>query len=169
MDRARGMAADNTGFSYMTGGGRYGIPDLAGSRRRASASSSGACRGDLRYARPRESWLRRRRGATLGFPFARLSARGGMSVTAARRTRLRQRRRTRLVAGVACVGGGEAGAGDPRHLVERRGSGDAREKAGEPGEAVDACRHGDDRQILCGVDWAHRAWSTSGSSRTPCG
>jgi tetratricopeptide (TPR) repeat protein len=71
------LAADNTGFSYVSGGGRYGIP-----LGRLAAASIGleqrrvAAKYDL-YTR--ESYgFGADLGATLGFPFARLSARGGM-------------------------------------------------------------------------------------------
>jgi tetratricopeptide (TPR) repeat protein len=74
---ARGeLAADNTGFSYLSGGGRYGIPlgrlaaaSIGLEQRRVTATydlytrESYGFSGDV--------------GATLGLPFARLSARGG--------------------------------------------------------------------------------------------
>jgi tetratricopeptide (TPR) repeat protein len=74
---ARGeLAADNTGFSYVMAGGRYGIPlgrlaavSIGLEQRRVSATyptytrESYGFSGDI--------------GATLGLPFARLSARGG--------------------------------------------------------------------------------------------
>lgn len=71
------LAADNTGFSYISGGGRYGIPlgrlaavSVGIEQRRVTAKydlytrESYGFGGDL--------------GATLGLPFARLSARGGL-------------------------------------------------------------------------------------------
>ena len=71
------LAADNTGFSYASAGGRYGIP--VG---RMAAASVGVeqrrvlAKYDL-YSR--ESFgFSGDVGATVGFPFARLSARGGM-------------------------------------------------------------------------------------------
>jgi hypothetical protein len=70
------LSADNTGFSYVTAGGRYGIPigrlaaaSVGLDQRRVAAThdlygrESYGFNGDL--------------GATLGFPFARVSARGG--------------------------------------------------------------------------------------------
>ena len=71
------LAADNTGFSYASAGGRYGIP-----LGRLAAASIGieqrrvAGKYDL-YTR--ESYgYGADLGATLGLPFGRLSARGGM-------------------------------------------------------------------------------------------
>lgn len=71
------LAADNTGFSYVSAGGRYGIP-----LGRLAAASVGieqrrvTAKYDL-YTR--ESYgFGADVGATLGLPFARLSARGGM-------------------------------------------------------------------------------------------
>jgi thioredoxin-like negative regulator of GroEL len=70
------LAADNTGFSYVSGGGRYGIPI----GRRAAASIGFQQR---RVAATYDTYTRESYGfngdigATLGFPFARLSARGG--------------------------------------------------------------------------------------------
>lgn len=71
------LAADNTGFSYASAGGRYGLP-----LGRLAAASIGieqrrvAAKYDL-YTR--ESYgFGGDVGATLGLPFARLSARGGM-------------------------------------------------------------------------------------------
>jgi hypothetical protein len=71
------LAADNTGFSYVTGGGRYGIPvgrlaaaSIGFEQRRVAATydlhnrESFGFSGDL--------------GATVGLPFARLSVRGGI-------------------------------------------------------------------------------------------
>lgn len=71
------LAADNTGFSYVTGGGRYGIPvgrlaaaSIGFEQRRVAATHGPYNResfgfgGDL--------------GATLGLPFARVSVRGGV-------------------------------------------------------------------------------------------
>ena len=71
------LAADNTGFSYASVGGRYGMPlgrlavvSIGAEQRRVAANY------DL-YAR--ESYgFGADVGATLGLPFARLSARGGM-------------------------------------------------------------------------------------------
>jgi tetratricopeptide (TPR) repeat protein len=71
------LAADNTGFSYVSVGGRYGMP-----LGRLAAASVGfeerrvTAKYDL-YSR--ESYgFGADIGATLGLPFARLSARGGM-------------------------------------------------------------------------------------------
>ena len=71
------LAADNTGFSYASGGGRYGMP-----LGRLAAASIGieqrrvAAKYDL-YTR--ESYgFAADVGATLGLPFARVSARGGL-------------------------------------------------------------------------------------------
>ena len=70
------LASDNTGFSYLSGGGRYGIPigrlaaaSIGVEQRRVAARSGLHSRetygfgGDL--------------GATIGFPFARISVRAG--------------------------------------------------------------------------------------------
>ena len=71
------LAADNTGFSYATAEGRYGIP--VG---RLAAASIGfeQRRVAARFAMyTRESYgFSGDVGATLGLPFARVSARGGM-------------------------------------------------------------------------------------------
>ena len=71
------LAADNTGFSYMIGGGRYGIPIG-----RVAAASAGF--EQRRVVATYDTHIRESLGfgadvgATLGLPFARLSARGGM-------------------------------------------------------------------------------------------
>ena len=71
------LAADNTGFSYASVGGRYGIP-----LGRLAAASIGIeqRRVTARYdSYSRESYgFGADVGATFGLPFARLSARGGM-------------------------------------------------------------------------------------------
>jgi hypothetical protein len=74
---ARGeLAADNTGFSYLSAGGRYGIPIG-----RLAAASVGL--EQRRVAATYDTYTRESYGfggdigATLGLPFARLSARGG--------------------------------------------------------------------------------------------
>ena len=71
------LAADNTGFSYVSAGGRYGIPVS-----RLAAVSVGL--EQRRVAATYESYDRESYGfngdigATLGLPFARVSARGGV-------------------------------------------------------------------------------------------
>ena len=74
---ARGeLAADKTGFTYASAGGRYGIPIG-----RMAAASIGLEQHRVSATYPaytRESYgFGGDIGATLGFPFARLSARGG--------------------------------------------------------------------------------------------
>jgi tetratricopeptide (TPR) repeat protein len=70
------LAADNTGFSYLSAGGRYGIPIG-----RLAAASMGI--EQRRVAATYDLYTRESYGfsgdigATLGLPFARLSARGG--------------------------------------------------------------------------------------------
>ena len=71
------LAGDNTGFSYMTGGGRYGMAigriaaaSIGFEQRRVVATYDTHTRESLGFGADL--------GATLGLPFARLSARGGM-------------------------------------------------------------------------------------------
>jgi tetratricopeptide (TPR) repeat protein len=70
------LAADNTGFSYLSAGGRYGMPIG-----RLAAASIGI--EQRRVVATYETYTRESYGfsgdigATLGLPFARLSARGG--------------------------------------------------------------------------------------------
>jgi tetratricopeptide (TPR) repeat protein len=74
---ARGeLAADNTGFSYLSAAGRYGIPigrlaaaSLGIEQRRVAATSDTYTRESYGFSGDI--------GATFGLPFARLSARGG--------------------------------------------------------------------------------------------
>lgn len=71
------LAADNTGFSYVTGGGRYGMPvgrlataSIGIEQRRVAAKYELYARESYGFAADV--------GATLGLPFARVSARGGL-------------------------------------------------------------------------------------------
>jgi tetratricopeptide (TPR) repeat protein len=71
------VAADNTGFSYASAGGRYGMPlgslatvSVGAEQRRVAAKHDLYTRESYGFAADV--------GATLGVPFARLSARGGM-------------------------------------------------------------------------------------------
>lgn len=71
------LAADNTGFSYVSGGGRYGTPL---GRRAAASIGIEQRRVSAKYdLYTRESYgFGADVGATLGLPFARVSARGGL-------------------------------------------------------------------------------------------
>ncbi|MGQ0714126.1 MAG: tetratricopeptide repeat protein [Gemmatimonadaceae bacterium] len=76
---ARGeFASDNTGFNYIAGGGRYGIPlariataSIGFEQRRVSASDELYRRATYGFGVDA--------GATVGLPFARVSARGGLT------------------------------------------------------------------------------------------
>ena len=71
------LAADNTGFSYASAGGRYGIPvgrlaaaSIGFEQRRVTAKYDMYTRESFGFSGDV--------GATLGLPYARVSARGGM-------------------------------------------------------------------------------------------
>lgn len=71
------FASDNTGFTYLSGGSRYGMPlgriataSLGFEQRRVSATNDLYMRTSYGFGLDA--------GATVGLPFARLSARGGL-------------------------------------------------------------------------------------------